>query len=194
MRFSPLPIVRAHFRAFVDMRTGRRDLRSLLVLLVPVALAILGTYRGWVVGNPAGLLAGVALMAGMLIGAFAQITTLRLRLEESAELLGSDPFHYERDALDETVAHLLMAVLLAILGAVMLVALMNAMPDSGLRPFLTALVVWATSYLGLLLLLVLPRMYYAYASSAKVRAPLNGFNKGRLSDHYDEERRADLAA
>jgi len=145
-------------------------------------------WRGWVIGSPAGLLAAVALMGGMLIGAFAQITTLRMRIEESAEASGRDPLHYERDALDETVAHLLMAVLMSIFAAVVLMALMNVMPTSTLRPWLTATAIWATSYLALLLLLVLPRMYYAYTKAAKIRAPLNGFNKGRVADHYDADR------
>lgn len=188
MRFSPLPIVRGHWRALVDVRTGRADVRARFLLLLPVGIAILGTWRHWTIGNPSGLLAAIALMAGMLVGAFAQMTTLRLRIEEWAHDHDRDQLHYERDALDETVAHLLMAVLTSVVAAVILVALMNLIPESALRPWLTGAAIWATSYVALLLLLVLPRMYYAYTKAANVRASLSGYNKGKLADHYDEER------
>lgn len=194
MRFSPLPIIRGHWRALVDVRTGRADKWARMMLLIPFAIAVVGFWRQWSIGNPAGLLAAIALMAGMLVGAFAQMTTLRLRVEEWAQDHDRDQLHYERDALDETVAHLLMAVLTSVAAAVLLVALMNLTPESGLRPWLTAAAIWATSYVALLLLLVLPRMYFAYTQAVNVRAPLSGYNKGAMTDHYDEDRFNDRRA
>jgi hypothetical protein len=130
---------------------------------------------------PGSLLAGVSLLAGGFLAAFGQISGLRLRLTDRAREY-RDVEQVDRDALDETAAHLLVASLGSALTALVIVLGMNfaANPKDGSisGPF-AALALMFASYVFLVFIIAVPRLYTAYVNINHVRAELSGTHRGR---------------
>lgn len=206
MRFSPVDILVGHWKGFSNAKNGRPDWLARSILLLPVIVFVVAWCLAWQVSGGAALLAALALLTGVLVGAFTQLTNLRLRLSDMARQ-GADPDHHSRDALDETAAHLLMAALVTIATAVLLAVGVNlagagtavktvvtttaagatetvtTTASGAVTGVLAAVIIGLASYATLLLLLVLPRLYQAYVDVNHVRASKSGLARGTTRDH-----------
>jgi hypothetical protein len=184
-RLLPTSVFRAHWKGLSFYRDDviRADVVTRSVLVV--APITVGVGMWWLNGRllaPTAILAGLALLAGGLVAAFGQLSTLRLRLTErmSDE---SDGQRTDRDFLDETAAHLLAAAYGAAVTAAVLVAGMNFALDTDgalVGPW-AAVATAMASWVVLVFLIAIPRMYEAYAGLNKVRDALNGTHRGRES-------------
>ncbi len=182
-RFDPIPLLVGHWKSLLDGTYERYQpdwwARAVL-MLVPGGLAAAALWQDWKIAAPDPLLAGVALLAGALVGAFGNLSTFRLKLTEWADR-DDDTLQVERDMIDETVSHVLMAALLCAVTAVALVIGTNASePEAPITGVLAALIIFLGSYVALIFLLVLPRLYAAYVQINNVRDRFNGFTRGRL--------------
>jgi TRAP-type uncharacterized transport system fused permease subunit len=181
-RFNVFPVLRGHWKGLTVENDGelQPDILARMILLVPVIVCVLTLALGWQLRAPAAILSGVALLAGGLLAAFAQLSSLRLKLTEWQDH-PEDAGRIDREMIDETVAHLLMAALLCAVDAIVLVIGMNV--SSGVNSAVTG--IWASlalaisSYIILLFILALPRLYSAYVEINRVRPELSGFSRGK---------------
>lgn len=182
MRFNFWPVLRGHWKGLTrgDVTAYTPDRLSRHILKLPPLLAALALWRNWELAAPTPLLSAVALLAGALVGSFGSLSTLRLKLTDWADREG-DNQQPQRDALDETVAHLLTAaVLCALTAAVLVIGTNVAGADKPVTRPWAALAVGLGSYVLLLFMLVVPRLYAAYVEINNVRDRLNGFSRGRF--------------
>lgn len=181
-RFSISPIIRAHWKGLTN-GTGP-DIRPdwparYIFIVVPVGVAALTVVLGWQLSEPAPLLAGVSLLAGGLLGSFAQLSSLRLKVSEWTQH-SADEWLVERELLDETAGHVLLAAMLCAIDAAVLVIAMNA-TVGGQRVAVgwSAGVLAISVYILLVFIVCLPRLYSAYVQINKVSDHLSGFAKGK---------------
>jgi len=182
-RLLPVALFRAHWKGLSFYRddAARADIATRVVL---VALPVISGIAMWVLAGrllaPAAVLTGLALLAGGLVAAFGQLSTLRLRLTERMTD-EHDGQRTDRDFLDETAAHLLTAAYGAAVTAAVLALGMNFALDAegaltgSWAAVATALAAWVV----LVFLVAIPRMYEAYANINKVRDVLSGTHRGR---------------
>ena len=182
-RFNVMPVIRGHWKGLSvgNGKTPRADHFARSILAIPLLVGVLAVPLDWKVQAPSAILSGVALLAGGLLAAFAQLASLRLKLTEwqSHE---DDSGQVDREMIDETVAHLLTAALLCAVDAVILVIGMNVSNDTltfALTGFWAAVVLAVSSYIILIFVLALPRLYSAYVEINRVRAELSGFSRGK---------------
>ena len=180
-RFVPVALFRGHWKGLSDYRHDSPVADRLTRLLI-VALPLSAAAAIWVFGgrltSPGALLSGVALLTGGFLAAFGQISTLRLRLTDRRadyEMVEQ----IDRDALDETAAHLLMASFMSALTALTLVLGMNfaLCADGTLKGFWAAAAVALSSYVLLIFMIAIPRLYVAYVNINSVRAELSGTHR-----------------
>lgn len=175
-RLDLRPILRGHWYGLTDGRTktDEPDWPTRIVLLATVLLVPIGLWRDFQLAAPGPLLSGVALLAGALVGSFGTMTTLRLKLNDIGEI-DDAALAPERDLLDESVSHILLAALVAALTAATLVIGTNTTEaDHPVTGFWAALAIALSTYLALLFALILPRLYSAYVQINNVRPALNG--------------------
>lgn len=145
----------------------------------PIAVGILSFRAGLAMPQPASLLTAISILAGGSLTAFTHISTLRLRLtdREGSYLLTEDA---ERKSIDEAATHLLMSVVASVLVAAVIVLAMNVTPlnAAGALPPLprvfTAVILALSTYVGLLYLIAVPRLYTAYLAINRVSRELAG--------------------
>ena len=127
---------------------------------------------------PGALLSGVALLAGGFLAAFGQISSLRLRLTDRADTY-PDAERMNRDALDETATHLLMASYTSALAALTLVLGMNFGSTAGgaVCGVWAALSTVFCTYVLLIFLIAVPRLYGAYLTINAVRRQMSGAHR-----------------
>lgn len=180
-RFNVLPVLRGHWKGLTDGRYagGRPDIAARISLLAPVVIFSLILWRNGKLAAPAALLTGVALMAGGMLSAFTHLSTLRLKITDWETPGSISRFEVEKDMLDETAAHLLTGSLLCALNAAALVIGMNvSVTESGhLYGFWSALAAALSSYVLIVFVFVIPRLYSAYVQMNSVRDDLNGFHR-----------------
>jgi hypothetical protein len=179
-RFNPLPLLRGHWRGLtVDSLDGTttagRDVAARLVfIIVPVSLTVLAHQLGWRLNAPGSLLSGVALLAGGLLASFGQLTDFRQRLFDSMAFEG-DGEALDRNMIDETVAHLLLAAFLCGVDAVLLVIGMNmSRAGTNVDGVMAAAITGVSSYVALLFLVAVPRLYVAYSTYNNVSRHISG--------------------
>lgn len=182
-RLWPVDIFRAHWKALSDYR-GKSPvpdvLTRALVLIAPIAAIVASLVWRFEMQLPEGVLAALALLAGGFLAAFTHLSGVRVRLAEREETWG-DAERFERDAIDETSAHLLAGSYVS--GVATMVLLLGMNFGAGPRPN-TIVGGWAAVeagllvYLALIFLITLPRLYQAYAAYAGVRAELSGTHRG----------------
>ena len=151
-------------------------------LVAPSAVVLIwGLIAKWVVMAPIPLLTGVTLLSGGILGVFAQLSTLRLKLTDRMEDATLD---VERDGIDEAVAHLLTALLICVFCAVAIVVGLNTTtPENNvsgqtiLGPPWSAFVLAGSTYLSVLFLIIIPKLYSAYVEMNNVRSRLSGFQR-----------------
>lgn len=207
-RLSILPVIRGHWKGLSnDLANGKTvpDWRTRSVLLGVSAGVLAATYiLGWQVASPSATLSAMALLSAGLLGVFTQLSALRIRLTSQPEDTWLD---VERDGIDEAVAHVLFAFLLCIINSALLVIALNTIPTTapancGVPPQMVdptlatppvscsippqVLDSWWSgpilaigSYIVLMLIILIPKLYSAYVEMNEVRRELNGFHKKR---------------
>lgn len=182
-RFNIMPVLRGHWKGLTDRRyvPRRADILARLSLLLPVAVFFLMWRRDGQLAAPAPLLTGVALLMGGMLSAFTHLSVLRLKVTEWSSSGGDSRWEVERGMLDETAAHLLAGALLCAFDAAVLAVGMNvSVTKSGhLCGFWAAAAAALSSYILLIFIFIVPRLYSAYVDLNGVSAELNGFNRGR---------------
>lgn len=177
-RIVPLSLFRGHWKGLSDYRGDRLKADKatrIFVVAAPLAAGISTAIGHGLIAAPGALLSGVALFSGGLLAAFGQLSTLRLKLTDRA-----DENHFseriDRDFLDETAAHLLVAAYTAAVSAALLVLAMSFGADSEGRigGAWGAIIATVTTYVFVVFIIALPRLYVAYTRINKVRSELSG--------------------
>ncbi|MCK8674143.1 hypothetical protein M1M07_23905 [Rhodococcus sp. HM1] len=178
-RFDLSPIFRAHWKVLSkDTSDGTvPDWPARFGLLIPsiVAPGVM-IVCGWSLAQPTALLTAVALLAGALIAAFAELSSLRIKLGERYDP-GEQDGENDKAAIDESVTHVLFAsFLLFVNAAVLTIGLVMAPEDA---KSLAGPAAWISAglftYTVILALMLIPRLLYAYTQANRVRDDLNGF-------------------
>lgn len=171
MRMDPRPLLRGHAKALKDSRNrALPDVTTRLVLWgVPPLVGVVAALLHAQVRQPGALLGALALLAGVLIGSVAFISTMRGQMAQRHDF---NP--RVSDALDETATHLLVAVLVAIADAVMIGAV-TSLGDGRIAGVLAGVILMLSTFVVGLLLLIVPRLYMAYVDFHNVGADLNGY-------------------
>jgi hypothetical protein len=182
LRFDVTPLLRGHWFGLLhgQFEKYQPDWLARGVFVISPALGIAALFLDWEITAPTPLLSAVALLAGALVGSFGSLSTLRLKLTDWATE-DDERFQVQRDMIDETVAHVLTAALLSAATAVVLVIGTNvAGADQAVTGCLAAATIALGSYVVLLFVLILPRLYAAYVEINQVRDRLSGFSKGHF--------------
>lgn len=183
-RFSASHIWTAHMKGLKNRNfrspqpRGAADLFARVVLyLVPVLLGAAAYLASAKVVAVDGLLAAAGVLAGGLFMAFTQVAAWRDRYtERQADRHASElPQRY---SLDETVAHILMATY-ACLGLLVTVLVSANFADKHghLVGIGAALVIAVGTYILLLMLIILPKLYTAYAVTHEVDQEMSGLSR-----------------
>lgn len=180
-RLNLWPLVSAHWKCLsVDHDEGTSgDWVARMGLLLPSLTA-----AGLMVGlhgnlaNAGTLLSADALLASGLLAVFAQISSLRLKLSDRFDE-GYAHADDDKDAMDESATHLLFAILLAFINAAVLASSLAFAPanTSVVGGLLGGVCAALFVYTILLLLMLLPRILYAYTVVNRVRKDLSGFHR-----------------
>jgi hypothetical protein len=185
-RFDQRPVLHGHWKALGHRRGSRTllpdRLARVILLTVPVVIFCLSIVFSWTVRDPSSLLSGVSLLAGSLVGVFALLAAWRERLTERrrkfSEIRGADCA-----AVDEAVAHILVAILVCVVLAGVLVVGSSGQTSIKLLTSLWAGVVYGmATYLMLVFLMIVPALYSAYVRANSVEDDLNGFVYGFNND------------
>jgi hypothetical protein len=149
--------------------------RSVLYGL-PIVLGALAFWRDAAVAAVDGLLAASGVLAGGLFMAFTQVAawrdryTERLQARENAE-------RPQRYSLDETVAHILMAAYGCFALVVIVLVGANFTDKHGdMVGIPAALAITVGTYVLLLMLIIIPKLYAAYAITHFVDREMSGLH------------------
>lgn len=181
-RLSLWPIFTAHWKSLsIDNEDGttKGDWAARMALLVPASAAA-GAVAAMHVSfsNVGSLLSADALLAGSLLSVFAQISSLRLKLSDRYDS-GFPDADADKDAMDETASHLLFAVMLSFANAAVLAAALafEHSSNSVLGGIFAAISAGLFVYTVSLMLMLLPRLLYAYTTVNAVRKEISGFHR-----------------
>lgn len=183
-RFSARHIWNGHMKGLrnrdfnkADTPPSAADVFARIILYgVPVVLGALALWRGATVAAIDGLLAAAGLLAGALFMAFTQVAAWRDRYTERMDHW-EDAERPQRYSLDEAVAHILMATYACfVLAVVTLVGANFTDKDGNLTGIFAALVVTIGTYLLLLLLIIVPKLYASYAVTHRVTKDMSGLS------------------
>jgi hypothetical protein len=175
MRLSPTAVWRAHLRGLTKHPTGAPDIGARAAVYgLPVLAAVVAYLLEAKLRQAGVLLAGASLLAGTLLASFGQLATLRGKIAERLEVR-----RVALDALDETTAHVLMAVYAAVLLAATLGTL-TSLSAGAVCGVGAALALGLGTWLLLLVLLIVPRLYQAYTYAFDVSPELDGYNTGPM--------------
>lgn len=171
MRLDPRFVWRGHLKGLTrHPAPDRPDLVARVVLYGgPLVVFITSAALGAKLRQPTGLMAGSALLAGTLLAAFGQLATMRSRLTDRPGVR-----QVALDALDETVAHVLMAVYAAIVTAAVL-GVATAFSAGAVTGWGASAALATGSWLLALVLLIVPRLYQAYTYAFAVRDEMSGY-------------------
>jgi hypothetical protein len=163
------------------VQAGRVDWLAMAVLYIgPVATGAAGVWWHWNIAAADSLLAGAALLAGGLIAAFAQVASWRDRLTVAQQ---DNPRGdvIRRDSLDECVAHIVMSIYAASVLVVLLTVGSNMLSNqpldaepAQLNRWFSAVIIGFGSYLLLLMLIVVPKLWDTYSDHNSVPTRMGG--------------------
>lgn len=183
-RLIPTALFRGHWKGLSDYRNpspvGDRATRT-IIIAIPILTSALMLLPEATLRAPGSLLAGVALLAGSFLAAWGQVSSMRLKLTERAEDFRTVE-QIDRDSLDETAAHLLVASIMSGATALWLVLGMNLSSnptDGSVSGAFAMLATGFATYVLLIFFIAVPRLYTAYVNINKVRDELSGTHKGR---------------
>ncbi|MGC4903056.1 hypothetical protein ACLQ2Y_27465 [Micromonospora echinospora] len=158
-RFDLRPLIRDHFRSMQLPNSAPDWTARSIVVLVPVAVGVLSYLKEWRLTDPSAISGASALIAGIMFGAFTQLAAFRDRIE------GRRPFDATtRRHFRETAAHLMAGALASALEAAVLVIAsgIRPNPDAKLDRIPTCVVLGLGSYVLVLFIMAIRRMYSAY--------------------------------
>lgn len=182
-RFDIRPVLRGHWKSLTNGQylSYRPDWSARLILLLPVVLFIVMWVFGGQLAAPTPILTAASLLAGGMLSSFTHLSTLRLKLTEWSDVEGQDRFAVEKEMLDESAAHLLTGVLLCVCDAASLVIGMNVSTSKSghLVGFWAALSAGISSYVLLIFIIMIPRLYAAWVEINGVIDRLSGLTKSR---------------
>lgn len=186
-RLNVAPVFRGQWKGLTQGGTRDRDHPSadwaarIVLYGAPVVVFLVVLLRGGQLRAPEALLTGVAILTGGLLTVFGALATYRLRL---GEVETYDPGSAnDRDGLDESVAHLLSAALACVIDAVVLVVGLNLSPDdaTSITGIPAAIAAGVSTYVALIFVIAIQRLYTAYTVISRVPDHLNGFaRRGRI--------------
>lgn len=196
-RFSLRSVLSAHWKGLSKPTEGDQQpepdyaARLVLVIAAPLAGLAVGVLQ-FALTSPAIIVAALSLLTGSLLTVFTQLSTLRLKLTEWYDL--DDVEHRpNKDAIDESVAHVLTAALLSLTATVVAVAatVLSDQNLPALKGAVAGVVVALMTYVLLLLLMLIPRLYGAYVAVHDVEDRLNGQVRDRRDKpmrrlHHDD--------
>ena len=177
-RILPTSLIRGQWRVLTNRdlegRSSPDAVARIFTYVIPLAAAVWVFIRGSL-GAPEALLSAMSLFAAGLLTSFAHLSTWRDRLTERAESL-PDADALDRDHLDETAAHLAAAAYGSIACAISLVVAMNTRPEGqeALQGLAAAIPTAFGTYVAVIMLIALPRLYQAYTSLNNVRPEMSG--------------------
>jgi len=157
---------------------GVADLFARAVLYgLPLILGVVALWRGATVAAVDGLLAAGGILAGALFMAFTQVAAWRDRYTE--RMAGRQASELpQRYSLDETVAHILMATYACFgLAVVALVGANFANKEDKLTGIWAALTIVDGTYVVLLMLIIIPKLYAGYAVTHEVDREMSGLSQ-----------------
>ncbi|MBF4478270.1 hypothetical protein [Rhodococcus rhodochrous] len=143
---------------------GRRDWgTSLVLVLVPLAVAAVTVVIGFVFPAPVALLPAVALLAGVLLSAAGQVITLRARIADSLTLSADERVVGH---LRETMSGLVLSAVAAFLDALLLGSLAASINGGGpvrwWHEALSSAAMGVTAFLTLMFIVAARRLYQTY--------------------------------
>jgi hypothetical protein len=144
---------------------------------IPLLLGGLAWYFGLTVAAIDGLLAAAGLLAGGLFMGFTQVAAWRDRYTERARAR-EDSERPQRYSLDETVAHVLMATYGCLLLVVVILVGANFTNDEGdLVGWAAAATIAVGTYIVLLMMIIIPKLYVAYAVTHELDDEMSGLHR-----------------
>lgn len=182
-RFDPTDIIVAHFKGLKNRRYDRerpigvpdRAARYLLYVAPLAVGAVVLAKRGHLAG-PDGVLAAAGILLAAFLMSFTQIAIWRERLT-ARRLERAQADVHQRDSLDEATAHLMMAMYACVALTVDVVIGKNFATDKGDLSGVTAAIASALgTYLVLLLLIIIPKLYSAYAQVNELDDEMSGLS------------------
>lgn len=177
-RILPTAVVRGHWKGLTNVHDGRRSgdwVARIALSGGAVALLVVSLWMGWRITSPDPILAASALLAAGLVSSIGPLTGFRDRISDV-----SDAHQTDRDAIDETVAHVIMAALTSAAVAVILVIGTNVAPsDDPVSGWWAALAISVGYYTALTFVIATPRLYDAYTSRYQVSREISGAHRGR---------------
>ncbi|KXX59433.1 hypothetical protein [Rhodococcus sp. LB1] len=192
-RFNFAPVFIGHWKGLTkDTDTGPVPDWGARGVVAGVPLLVIGlmAWKDVELSFPGVLLTAVSLLSGASLTVFAQLSSLRLKLTEwfDDDDTSRDS---DKDALDESVSHLMAATIACVFAAVIIVVgMVTSKPDavslSGVAAYAAGGI---SAYIALLYVMLIPRLYYAYVNVNRVRGNLNGFEIDNTSRRMRRVRR-----
>lgn len=181
-QFSLATLIRGHFKSLRDRRysPSRFSWPTVAVLYgLPIAVGVaFHFYPGAMLKAPAVILTALALLAGAFLTSFTFISSLRMKLTER-QADNEDTELPDRNLTDEAATHLLMGAFSSIATAVILVVCINFRSADCLNGIPAAIMSCLCTWVALMLLIAVPRLYDAYLVVNKVPDAMSGSFKGR---------------
>ncbi|MEV3903318.1 hypothetical protein AB0K11_13420 [Mycobacterium sp. NPDC050551] len=174
-RINPMPVIRAHVRTLTN--EARVDwVARAIIWGAPIAVGSLAYGTSWRFTAPSAVLAGVALLMGGLLSTAGVLSALRLKLTDRDE--AHRVAEEAKRNLDEAVPHVLTAALACLAAATVIIVAMNyplAVGDPTINRGFSCTTAAALTFIGVLFVATIIRLYAAYVQVNNVPSQLNGF-------------------
>jgi hypothetical protein len=190
-RVNIFALLRGHWKGLRD-RDGAEDLGPDLVargvLLGSATIVLLASWHyGLQLRQPGIMFAGLSLLSSGLLAAFAQIASIRARFQapEDAEF---DTDLDTRNMLDEAVAHVLTAAMLAAIDAALILVALNvgglhnvapkgAPVDERIATGFSVPIAAIATYMLVLFVMAIRKLYAAYVQGNEVDPAVSGHHR-----------------
>lgn len=186
-RFSPFDVWNAHMKSLKnrdfsqDEPVGTPDYVARSVLYgVPLVLGILSFVLDLKIAEPGGLLEVCGILLGAFLVGFSQVAswrekfTARLAAQNAAGETDDAELHH-RYSLDEAVAHILLSMYAVIFLIITILIGTNLADEDGqLHEVPAAFTVYFGALLLILVIMIVPKLYTAYAVVNQVDDEMSG--------------------
>lgn len=182
-RFSPADIFLAHLKGLKNRNyttarpVGVADISARVALYaIPVAAGVAMYWFDGIIASGDGILAAAGILTGAFFMGFTQVVVWRERFTERRSTHEQSEVH-QRDSLDEAIAHILMAMYASMLLIVAVIVSQNlADKDGNLVGVPAAAIVTLGAYVLLIVAIILPKLYTAYASINDLDDEMSGLS------------------